>query len=112
MKLITAVIRPGKLHEAMRAATDAGARGLTATKASGFGRQFGHLVKVSGREPHGALVPKVRLELLVQDENADDVVGAIVKTISTGKIGDGKIWVTTVEGVVRARTGERDREAI
>lgn len=112
MKLVTAVIKPGKLHEAMRAATGAGARGLTATKASGFGQQLGYLKKVSDTSPQGSLVPKVRLEFVVQDEDAKSVVDAIIKCVSTGRIGDGKIWVMSVDQVVRARTGERNRNAL
>jgi nitrogen regulatory protein P-II 1 len=112
MKLITAVIRPGMLPEIMNAVTDAGARGLTATKASGFGQQFGHIRKSGGASRPAALVPKARVDIVVRDEDADAVINALVKCVSTGTIGDGKIWASSVDTVVRARTGERDRHAV
>jgi len=112
MKLVTAIIRPGKLYEVMNAVTDAGARGLTATEASGFGQQYGHVRKTgtAGRTP--VLLPKARVEIVVRDEDADAVMNALVKCVSTGTIGDGKIWVSSVDSVVRARTGERDHDAV
>lgn len=112
MKLITAVIQQGKLREVMNAVTDAGARGLTATKASGFGQQYGHVRKASGADRPAVLLPKARVDIVVRDEDADAVVDALVKCVSTGTIGDGKVWVSTVDSVIRARTGERGRDAV
>jgi nitrogen regulatory protein P-II 1 len=113
MKLITAVLNPGQFDEVMRAATDAGARGLTCTEVRGFGQQFGYPEPSAVSSGRGALVvPKLRVDIVVQDETAEPVVGAIAKAINTGTIGGGKIWVSPVEAVLRARTGERDRDAV
>ena len=111
MKLITAIIRPDDLPAVMNAATDAGARGLTASKASGFGQQYGH-VRQAARTRQPILLPKARVDVVVRDEDADAVVNAIEKCANTGNIGDGKIWVSPVERAVRVRTGERDRAAV
>jgi nitrogen regulatory protein P-II 1 len=112
MKLITAVIKPHKLED-VRAALEAfGVTGMTVTEASGYGRQKGHTEVYRGAEYDVALVPKVRLEVLVDDPDAIDIVDIIVKSAATGRIGDGKVWVSPVEHVVRVRTGERDAAAI
>jgi nitrogen regulatory protein PII len=113
MKLITAIVKPGKLDDVMRAATDAGAQGLTATEVRGFGQQYGHMDPDLRRAGQQALVlPKLRIDVVVQDEIAQSVVDAIAKSVSTGTIGDGKIWVAAVDSVLRVRTGERDRDAV
>jgi nitrogen regulatory protein P-II 1 len=111
MKLITAIIRTDDLPLVMNAATDAGARGLTASKASGFGQQYGHL-RQAARVGQPVLLPKARVDVVVRDEDADAVVNAIRKCANTGCIGDGKIWVSPAESVIRVRTGERDAAAI
>lgn len=112
MKLITAIVKPGKLDDVMRAATDAGARGLTATEVQGFGQQYGHLEpSVRQVEQRALVLPKLRIDLVVPDEIADSVVGAIAKSVNTGSIGDGKIWVAAVDSVLRVRTGERGPDA-
>jgi nitrogen regulatory protein P-II 1 len=111
MKLITAIIRTDDLPVVMNAATDAGARGMTASKASGFGQQYGH-TRQAARAGQPILLPKARVDVVVRDEDADAVVNAIQKCANTGHIGDGKIWVSPVESVVRVRTGERDGAAV
>jgi nitrogen regulatory protein P-II 1 len=117
MKLITAIMRPEKLDELIDTITGHGAHGLTVTEVRGFGRQHGQLVAVEadlglavGRR--AALLPKVRLEIVVADEDAESLVEAIAKHARTETIGDGKIWVTTVDSAMRVRTGERGREAL
>ncbi|MEP6527117.1 MAG: P-II family nitrogen regulator [Nocardioidaceae bacterium] len=112
MKLITAVIKPHKLED-VRAALEAfGITGMTVTEASGFGRQKGHTEVYRGAEYDVALVPKVRLEVLVDENDAPDVMDIIVKSAATGRIGDGKVWMVPVDGIIRVRTGERDAAAI
>ena len=112
MKLITAILKPFKLDEVKEALQAAGINGMTVSEASGFGRQRGHTEVYRGAEYTVDLVPKVRLEVLVDDKDADTAVNVIVKTASTGSIGDGKVWTTPVEQVVRVRTGERGPDAI
>ena len=112
MKLIVAVIKPFKLDEVKEALTAAGVQGMTLTEAQGFGRQRGHSEVYRGAEYTVDFVPKLRVEVLVDDSLAREVVDAIVRTAATGKIGDGKVWVVPVEEVVRIRTGERDRDAL
>jgi nitrogen regulatory protein P-II 1 len=112
MKLITAILKPFKLDEVKDALQAAGITGMTVSEASGFGRQRGHTEVYRGAEYTVDLVPKVRLEVLVDDEDVASTVDLIVKTASTGSIGDGKVWTTTVENVVRVRTGERGSDAI
>jgi nitrogen regulatory protein P-II 1 len=112
MKLITAVVQPGKLDEITRSVTGAGARGLTATDVLGFGQQYGHVAPASEPARRALLLRKVRIDIVVQDEAAEAVVDAIAKCANTGTIGDGKIWVTELAGALRVRTGERDRAAI
>jgi nitrogen regulatory protein P-II 1 len=112
MKLVTAVIKPHMLAE-VRAALEAfGVTGMTVTEASGYGRQKGHTEVYRGAEYEVDLVPKVRLEIVVDDADAADVLDIVVKAAATGRIGDGKAWVTPVEALVRVRTGERDARAL
>ncbi len=112
MKLITAILKPFKLDEVKDALQAAGVNGMTVSEASGFGRQRGHTEVYRGAEYTVDLVPKVRLEVLVDDKDAASTVDVIIKAASTGSIGDGKVWTTPVEQVVRVRTGERGPEAI
>jgi nitrogen regulatory protein P-II 1 len=112
MKLITAVIKPHKLED-VRAALEAfGVSGMTVTEASGYGRQKGHTEVYRGAEYDISLIPKVRLEVVVESAEVDDIVGVIMKSAQTGRIGDGKVWVTPVETVLRVRTGDRDSDAV
>lgn len=112
MKLITAILKPTKLEDVKNALQEHGVKGMTVSEASGFGRQKGHTEVYRGAEYTVDLIPKVRLEVLAEDDEAAAVVEVIVKAASTGTIGDGKIWTTPVEQVVRVRTGERGPEAI
>ena len=112
MKLITAILKPFKLDEVKDALQAAGINGMTVSEASGFGRQRGHTEVYRGAEYTVDLVPKVRLEVLVDDKDAASTVDVIIRAASTGSIGDGKVWTTPVEQVVRVRTGERGPEAI
>jgi nitrogen regulatory protein P-II 1 len=111
MKLVTAVIKPFKLDEVRAALLAFGVQGMTVSESSGYGRQRGHTEVYRGAEYTVELLPKVRLEILVDDEDADDVVDVIVRAARTGKIGDGKVWTMPVETVIRVRTGERGQEA-
>jgi nitrogen regulatory protein P-II 1 len=112
MKLIVAVIKPFKLNEVKDALTTLGVQGMTLTEAQGFGRQRGHTEVYRGAEYTVDFVPKLRIEVLVNDAQADEVVDAMVRTAATGSIGDGKVWVVPVETVVRVRTGERGGDAL
>ncbi|BDH03891.1 MULTISPECIES: P-II family nitrogen regulator [Streptomyces] len=112
MKLITAVVKPYRLDEVKSALRDLGIDGLTVTEASGYGRQRGHTEVYRGAEYQVDLVPKVRLELVVEDAVAEQAIDAIVEAARTGKIGDGKVWSVPVETVVRVRTGERGPDAL
>ena len=112
MKLITAIIKPFKLDDVKTALNATGVTGMTVSEASGFGRQRGHTEVYRGAEYTVDLVPKVRLEVVVDDADVESVVGAIVKAANTGSIGDGKVWVSPIEQIVRVRTGERGVEAI
>ncbi|MDP1711610.1 MAG: P-II family nitrogen regulator [Candidatus Nanopelagicaceae bacterium] len=112
MKLITAILKPFKLDEVKNALQAHGVTGMTVSEASGFGRQGGHTEVYRGAEYTVDLIPKVRLEVLVDDTEAESVIGVIVKAASTGSIGDGKVWSTPVDQVVRVRTGERGPDAI
>ena len=112
MKLVTAVIKPFKLEDVKSSLETFGIHGLTVSEASGFGRQKGHTEVYRGAEYTVDLVPKLRIEVLVDDDDADSVVEVIVKTAQTGRIGDGKVWVTPVDTVVRVRTGERGPDAL
>lgn len=112
MKLITAVIKPFKLDEVRAALLAFGVQGMTVSESSGYGRQRGHTEVYRGAEYTVELLPKVRVEILVDEEDADDVIDVVVRAARTGKIGDGKVWATPVENVVRVRTGERGQEAL
>jgi nitrogen regulatory protein P-II 1 len=112
MKLITAILKPFKLDDVKDALQAHGVTGMTVSEASGFGRQGGHTEVYRGAEYTVDLIPKVRLEVLVDDSDAESVIGVIVKAASTGSIGDGKVWSTPVDQVVRVRTGERGVDAI
>jgi len=112
MKQITAVIKPFKLDDVKAALEVLGIQGLTVSEVQGFGRQRGHTEVYRGAEYTVDLVPKVRVDVLVDDPDADKVVDAVVEAARTGKIGDGKVWVTSVDTLVRVRTGERDADAI
>lgn len=112
MKLITAIIKPFKLDDVKNALQAHGVTGMTVSEASGYGRQGGHTEVYRGAEYTVDLIPKVRLEVLVDDAEAETVIGVIVKAASTGSIGDGKVWSTLVDQVVRVRTGERGVDAI
>jgi nitrogen regulatory protein P-II 1 len=112
VKLITAIIKPFKLDEVKDALQAAGITGMTVSEASGFGRQLGHTEVYRGAEFVVNLVPKVRLEVLVADTEVENALNLIEKAAHTGAIGDGKIWTTTVDQVIRVRTGERGSEAI
>jgi len=112
MRLVTAVIKPFKLDEVRAALLAFGVQGLTVSESSGYGRQRGHTEVYRGAEYTVDLVPKVRLEILVDDDDVDDIVEVIVRAARTGKIGDGKVWSVPVETVIRVRTGERGREAL
>jgi len=112
MKLITAIIKPFKLDDVKAALETLGVQGLTLSEVSGFGRQKGHTEVYRGAEYTVDMVPKVKVEILVDDSDALDVVAAIVEAARTGKIGDGKVWVTPADLVVRVRTGERDADAL
>jgi nitrogen regulatory protein P-II 1 len=112
MKLVTAVIKPHKWDEVREALETFGVTGMTVTEASGYGRQKGHTEVYRGAEYDVALLPKIRVEIVVDDSDASDVVDIVAKSASTGQIGDGKVWVTPVESVVRVRTGERDSAAL
>ena len=112
MKLITAIVKPFKLEDVKAALEARGVHGMTVSEASGYGRQRGHTEVYRGAEYTVDLVPKVRIEVLVDDADADSVVEAVVAAANTGRIGDGKVWVVPVESVTRVRTGEKGSEAI
>jgi nitrogen regulatory protein PII len=112
VKLVTAIIKPFKLDEVKDALKAVGVHGITVTEARGFGRQSGHTEVYRGSEYTIDFVPKVRIDVVVDDDDAPQVVDAIVDVARTGSIGDGKLWVTAVEQVVRIRTGESDADAI
>jgi nitrogen regulatory protein P-II 1 len=112
MKLVTAVIKPHRWEEVREALETFGVKGMTVTEVSGYGRQKGHTEVYRGADYAIALVPKVRIEVVVDDDDADAVVGIVVKSAQTGRIGDGKVWVVPVERVVRVRTAEQDADAV
>ncbi|HQC99358.1 MAG TPA: P-II family nitrogen regulator [Aquabacterium sp.] len=112
MKQITAIIKPFKLEEVRESLADVGVSGLTVTEVKGFGRQKGHTELYRGAEYVVDFLPKVKVEVVVKDSDVDRCLEAIVKAAKTGKIGDGKIFVTAVEQVVRIRTGETDESAV
>jgi nitrogen regulatory protein P-II 1 len=112
VKLVVAIVKPFKLDEVKEALREAGVNGLTTTEVEGFGRQRGHTEVYRGAEYQVDFVPKVKVEVLCDDEQVTQVVDAIVRGARTGKIGDGKIWVVPAEQVVRIRTGEMGPDAI
>lgn len=112
MKLVTAIIKPFKVEDVKDALQKQGVNGMTVSDASGYGRQGGHVEVYRGAEYTVDLVPKVRVEALINDSDVNKVVDAILFAAKTGKIGDGKIWVMPVDEVVRVRTGERGSDAI
>lgn len=112
MKLITAIIKPFKLDDVKTALKAINVDGLTVTEVQGFGRQGGHTETYRGAEYKIDFVPKAKIEAVVSDEDAARVVDAIVDAARTDKIGDGKVWITPIEGLVRIRTGERGNDAI
>ena len=112
MKLIVAIIKPFKLDEVREALAEVGVSGLTVTEVKGFGRQKGHTELYRGAEYVVDFLPKVKVEVVVPDSATDPAIDAIVKAAKTGRIGDGKIFVTNVEQVIRIRTGETDEAAI
>jgi nitrogen regulatory protein P-II 1 len=112
VKLVTAIIKPHMLDEVKSALESFGVEGMTVSEASGFGRQRGHTEVYRGAEYTVDLVPKVRLEVLVADDDASDIIDVLVKSARTGRIGDGTVWSVPVDDVVRVRTGERGAEAL
>ncbi len=111
-KLVTGIIQPHRLDDVKAALEAAGVRGMTVSEASGYGRQRGHTEVYRGAEYTVDLVPKVRIEVLVEDEDATLVTKVIIKAAQTGKIGDGKVWTVPVEDVARVRTGEHGTDAL
>ncbi len=112
MKLITAIVKPAKVDDIKVALQAAGIAGMTVSETRGFGRQKGHTEIYRGAEYTVDFIPKVRIEVLVEDDEAQSIIDVIVNTASTGSIGDGKLWVTNVEQVIRIRTGERGGDAL
>ena len=112
MKLVTAVIKPFKLEDVKAGLQDAGVTGMTVSEAQGFGRQGGHTEVYRGAEYQIDFVPKVRVEVVVADDDVGRVVDVLVEAGRTGRIGDGKVWITPVEDLVRIRTGERGHDAV
>ncbi|KGA09920.1 MAG: nitrogen regulatory protein P-II [actinobacterium acAcidi] len=112
MKLITAIVKPFKLDDVKEALKAAGVQGITVSEVKGFGRQGGHTETYRGSEYQIDFVPKVRIELVVEDNSLERTLDVIRESASTGKIGDGKIWVTNVEQIIRIRTGEHGADAI
>ena len=112
MRLVTAVVKPFKLEDVKKALEGLGVQGMTVSEVQGFGRQRGHTEVYRGAEYAVAFVPKVRVEVLVGDADAGRVVDAVVAAAQTGSIGDGKVWTTVVDDVVRVRTGERGPDAL
>jgi nitrogen regulatory protein P-II 1 len=112
MKLITAIIKPAKLDDIKAALQAAGVQGMTVSETKGFGRQKGHTEIYRGAEYTVDLIPKVRIEILAEDGEVEDIVDVILVNANTGSIGDGKVWVMPVDSVVRVRTGERGGDAL
>jgi nitrogen regulatory protein P-II 1 len=112
MKLITAIIKPFKLDEVREALSEMGVTGLTVSEVKGFGRQKGHTEMYRGAEYVVDFLPKIKIEIVVSSTDVDKVIDAIIKSAKTGKIGDGKIFVTQVEQTIRIRTGETDDNAV
>ena len=112
MKKVEAIIKPFKLEDVKEALSEIGIQGMTVTEVKGFGRQKGHTEIYRGSEYTVDFLPKVKIEIVVDDEQASEVVDTVVKTANTGKIGDGKVFVSPVEEAVRIRTGDRGNEAV
>ena len=112
MKLITAIVKPFKLDDVKDALKSAGVQGMTVSEVRGFGRQGGHTETYRGSEYAIDFVPKVKLEIVIDESQVDAVVDAISQSANTGKIGDGKIWVTDISSLIRIRTGEVGKDAI
>jgi nitrogen regulatory protein P-II 1 len=112
MKQITAVIKPFKLEEVREALAECGVTGLTVTEVKGFGRQKGHTELYRGAEYVVDFLPKVKVEVVVKNDDVDSCVDAIIKAARTGKIGDGKVWISTIDKVMRIRTGESGNDAV
>ncbi len=112
MKLVTGIVKPFRLDDVKEALKTRGVQGLTVSDVQGFGRQRGHTEVYRGAEYEVDFVPKVRVEVLVDDVDADAVAQTIVDAARTGKIGDGKVWITTVDSVIRVRTGEAGSDAL
>ncbi len=112
MKLVTAVIKPHKWEDVRVALETVGVTGMTVSEVSGYGRQKGHTEVYRGAEYDIALVPKIRLEVAVNEDDVESIVEAILGSAHTGRIGDGKIWVSSLDTVVRVRTGDRDDDAV
>jgi nitrogen regulatory protein P-II 1 len=112
MKLVTAIIKPFKVDDLKEALKGAGIQGMTVSEVRGFGRQGGHTETYRGSEYQIDFVPKMKMELVIDDADVERVVDVIVRAANTGKIGDGKVWVTNVEQIVRIRTGEHGADAI
>lgn len=112
MKLITAIIKPFQIDDVKAALASSGVIGMTVSEVRGFGRQRGHMETYRGTEYQLDFVPKAKIEVIVDDDHAAAAIDTIVSAANTGKIGDGKVWVTNVEEIVRIRTGERGAEAI
>ena len=112
MKLVTAIVKPFTLDDVKTSLQDAGVLGMTVSEIQGYGRQKGHTEVYRGAEYSVDFVPKVRIEVVVDDSIVDKVVDSIVRSARTGKIGDGKVWVSPVETIVRVRTGERGTDAL
>ncbi|MDT8893470.1 MULTISPECIES: P-II family nitrogen regulator [Halomonas] len=112
MKLVTAIIKPFKLDDVRESLSEIGVQGITVTEVKGFGRQKGHTELYRGAEYVVDFLPKVKLEVAVDDDMTEQVIDAITQVANTGKIGDGKIFVTPLEQVIRIRTGETDKDAV
>ena len=112
MRLVTALVKPFKLDDIKEALTAMGLAGITITESKGFGRQRGHTEVYRGAEYTVEFVPKVRIEVLTDDANASNVADTIVKAARTGQIGDGKVWISPVDTIIRVRTGEMDHDAL
>ena len=112
MKLVTAIVKPFVLEDVKGALEQIGVLGMTVSEVQGYGRQKGHTEVYRGAEYSVDFVPKVRVEVVADDLLADKVVDAVVEAARTGKIGDGKVWVTPIDTVIRVRTGERDADAL
>lgn len=112
MKLVTAIVKPFTLTDIKDFLEQVGVHGMTVTESQGFGQQKGHTEVYRGAEYAVDFVPKIKIEIVINDDLLDDVVKAIVDSAHTGKIGDGKVWVTTVDDLIRVRTGERGDSAV